>query len=148
MKSIYCRRSVSLLLALFALLLFAAPPLVRAEGRATTYNNTESASMFAYCDANGHVEISLSCTASSGISATIHAETYIEKRGFLGIFWTRVDIPPANDVWVDNTSSTTLTRTHEHDLNATGTYRVKTTFTVSAPGRTDDVIEKTSQFVY
>ncbi len=148
MKSIYCRRSVSLLFALFALLLFAAPPRVRAEGRATTYNNAGQAYITASCDSGGNLEIYIYYEKKPGVTASARIETYIEKRGFLGIFWSRVDIEPANDCWVDQTSASSFNTTHYHTFVTTGTYRVKTMFKVSGSGGSDDTIERTETVVY
>ena len=62
------------------------------------------------------------------------------KIGFLGLFWTRADIPPANDEWIDTTTASYFSTSHSHTLTATGRYRVTTEFTVSGTGGATDEI--------
>lgn len=115
----------------------------KAEQKAATYNNTKSAFMNAACDQSGVLSIEIEFKAATGVTSNASIKTYIEKRGFLGLFWTRVDIPPVNDEWIDTTTASFLSTTHQHTLTSHGKYRVTSELTVSGSGGPTDEIEAT-----
>ena len=146
-KTIKRPLSLLLLCALMCTLLCSLPLEPRARA-AVMFNNTQTASMSVNCDQNGKVNIDITFRAATGVSASATMKTYIEKRGFLGLFWTRVDIEPANDEWIDTTTASSFSTTHQHTLASGGRYRVTTEFTVSGNGGATDQITRTQIIDY
>lgn len=148
MKKSNCRFISLLILCCVLLGILRFSLKVRAENKGVLYNNTQTAEMTASCGTNGLLEINILYSRKPYVTATARIETYIEKRSFLGIFWTRVDIEPENDIWVDQTNANSFSTSYVHYLTTNGTYRIKTKFIVSGTGGADETIEKTQQITY
>ena len=114
---------------------------------ATTFNNTIYADLISYVDSNGKLHSDLYVDGKKNITTLIEADLYVEKR-ILGIFWTRVNIGYPNNVWHDSITGYHYSNFFETNLNSTGTYRVKVTYTVSGSGGTADVINFTDTVTY
>lgn len=110
------------------------------------YNNTYFANTTASITNTGSIKITNSYEAKTSMTKAV-ITTYIEKR-VLGIFWTKVDIGTTDDEWIDTIYSTTYEGYHTHQLEKTGTYRVKVEYVFYGTGGSADTIEKEIEKTY
>ena len=106
------------------------------------WNNSASATIGFNISSTGKASVTYNCVGVSGITTSISAETKLERKW--GVFWLDVD----GAEWVDSTKDNFLTKTHEIQLNKTGTYRATVKLTVSGSGGSDDAIKLTSEKEY
>lgn len=111
------------------------------------YNNTISTNTNMGINSSGKMTISYSYTGYSTTTKAI-ITTYIEKKGFLGLFWSRVDIGTANDEWVDTINKSNYSGTRTYQLSSEGTYRVNVEYKIYGSGGSADVIPYTQTDTY
>ncbi len=109
---------------------------------APCYNNTLTANLIFSINSSGKATVTVHCTGVSGVTTKIVAETKIQKK--FGIIW--INVSGAN--WTDTVNGTAFSKTHTHQFEDNGTYRAKTTITVSGSGGANDVIKKTIEKTY
>lgn len=72
----------------------------------------------------------------------------MEKK-FLGVFWTRVDIPNnTEDQWVDIINNYSYIGSHTLQLSSSGTYRITVTYKIYGNGGAADEIKKQATASY
>lgn len=140
------RKALSLTLALTLCISMMVVPVYAVTDDEPTvpyYINAASANVNLVIDDSGLATIKSTCRGISG-TTSIHATTYLEKK--VNGTWSRVDIPEANDQWINSTSSRIFSTTNTHQLTATGNYRAVTVFVVTAGSA--ETITVTSEATY
>ncbi len=112
------------------------------EGIAPCYNNTNVATALLTINSSGRAQVSLHCMGISGVTTKIIAESKIQKK--FGLIWINV----SDAEWTDTAYSFSLNKTHYYQLEKSGTYRVKVTYTVSGSGGSNDSITLTCEDTY
>lgn len=102
--------------------------------------NVGSVSLTFFISGNGQANIQYTVSSNDNVRMVI--KTYIEKR-YLGIFWTRVDIPPANDEWTDKSDKKFFMASHSATLKESGTYRAVIEVWIGS-----DSLTKSAEFQY
>ncbi len=104
-------------------------------------NNTLSTTTAMNINSSGKMTISYQYTGYPSITTKAVITSYIEKRGFLGLTWSRVDIGTPNNQWVDTIYDYSYTGTRTFQLSSTGTYRVTVVYKIYGSGGAADEIE-------
>lgn len=129
-RLITCILILALCLSIGQPVLAAQPPTVSPQ-----YTNAYLLNLSLEISNSGLASITLTCSGKSGLKSTV-AHVTLEKK--VNGVWTKVDIPPAGDMW----SSTFLTRnfnhTYTHQLTSRGEYRAVAELTLVA-GTTESV---------
>ena len=116
-----------------ALLFIATSPASAAvlPGVSPNYVNTEEASTRITIDNAGNVEVVVNCMAKPG-TTKIYVSSYVEKQ--YGTTWVRVDNGQAGYAWQTTVNYFVLADIYTFKLpsNSAGTYRVVSTFLVTA----------------
>lgn len=110
------------------------------------YNNAKSADVKLSVSSSGKATIKIICSGKEGVTSKITAVTYLQRK--VGLIWVKVDNGLENKEWVDTVYTIDMNKTYTLQLEKTGTYRVKTEFTVKGTGGTSDVINLTATAEY
>ncbi len=105
---------------------------------APCYNNTTSAGVSLIITDSGTANVILKLRGTLGVTEKIVAETKLQRK--VGLIWVTV----SGAEWTDTLHAYYMDKTHSVQLTKTGTYRAKTTYTVSGSGGADDDIVVTS----
>lgn len=90
-------------------------------------------------DTGGIAHLTEEIIAKSTVTR-ITAEAYVQKRGFLGLYWTTVENNQPNNTWIDTVNDTHLMVNHYVYLSSSGTYRVCVKYTVETIDGMTEVI--------
>lgn len=104
-------------------------------------NNTASTTTTMNINSSGKLTIAYNYEGFSSITTKAVITTYIEKRGFLGLTWSRVDIGMTNNQWVDTIYDYSYTGTRTFQLSSSGTYRVTVVYKIYGSGGAADELE-------
>ena len=110
------------------------------------YNNAENTDVRLTINSSGKATIKIICSGKEGVTSKITAVTYLQRK--VGLIWVKVDNGLANKEWVDTVYTIDMNKTHTLQLEKTGSYRVKTEFTVKGTGGASDVINLTATAEY
>ena len=110
------------------------------------YNNVKNADVILTISSSGKASINLTCSGKEGVTSKITAVTYLQRKS--GLVWVKVDNGLSNKEWTDTVYTINMNKTHTIQLEKTGTYRVKTEFTVKGTGGDSDIINVTATEVY
>lgn len=134
---------VIVVLTLMSSISLAASAIVEPDnGIEPLYNNTSIATVSLSINSSGLATIGVNCRGINGVTTQIVARSKLERK--FGLLWLDVD----GAVWTDTVYGHTLGKSHTFRLSKTGTYRLKTTFTVSGSGGANDTITATSTDSY
>ncbi len=140
------KKALSLLLAVIALLSSMFVMTYAAQNHddevAPCYNNTTTARVSFGINSSGRASATITCTGIGGVTTKIVAESKIQKK--FGLIWINV----SGASWTDTVNGQVMSKTHTHQLEKTGTYRVKATITVSGRGGANDVINSAVEDTY
>ena len=139
---------VAVLILCLCIVPFSSMSAVAADdGIMPRYNNVSNATANMGISDSGKMTINYSYVGSSSITTKAVITIYIEKRT-LGVFWSRVDIPPSDDQWVYTIYDYKYTNSTTYQLSSTGTYRVTVNFKIYGSGGAPDEIENSVTATY
>lgn len=110
------------------------------------YNNTKTANVSLNIITSGKATIKITCAGINSTTSQITAVTHLQRK--VGVIWVKVDNGLADKKWTDIVNGVAMNKTHTLQLEKTGTYRVKTEFTVKGSGGANDVINVAATVVY
>ncbi len=140
------RKFISFILVLTAVTLLSAG-IAYAGSSSQTFNNISYVDATLYINNDGQAYININYVGFSGLTCFL-AETELKKKGFLGLFWTTVDIGEENNKWVDISNAFNNSFTHTFSLNSHGTYKIVTEITATGTGGNPDCVTVEHQAEY
>ena len=144
------KRFLILLMTLIALMtglgFNSTAAVIEEPGIMPCYNNAKSASVTLTVSSSGKATIKITCSGKEDVTSKITAVTYLQRKA--GLIWVKVDNGLSNKEWTDTVYTIDMNKTYTLQLEKTGTYRVKTEFTVKGTGGASDVISLTDSIVY
>ena len=110
------------------------------------YNNTLMVNSRFSINSSGVATVTIMYVGKAGVTTGATIVTKVEKQNANGS-WSIVDIDTEDDVWVDVTTTISLSTTHTVTVPR-GTYRAVINYTISGTGGAADTVEDIIEYTY